>query len=217
MRSGSLLWFLGGVLAGAIGLYLVLWSGGVLSPYLAQVRAESRPPERRPEPEPARHEPPRAAAPVGRTPRHADDKAMVLPIEGLKASEILDTYAQGRPGGRTHEATDIMAARGTPVHAMVDGVIKKLFTSKAGGLTVYEFDEPGEYCYYYAHLDRYVEGIHEGMQVARGTVIGYVGSTGDANPNAPHLHLGISVVGPDKAWWKTTPVNPYPILMGILR
>jgi murein DD-endopeptidase MepM/ murein hydrolase activator NlpD len=100
---------------------------------------------------------------------------------------------------------------------MVDGVIQKLFTSKAGGLTIYQFDKPAEYCYYYAHLDHYAEGIGEGMEVARGTVIGYVGSTGDADPNTPHLHLGISVIGPDKAWWKTTPVNPYPILMSIAR
>ena len=84
-----------------------------------------------------------------------------------------------------------MEPAGTPVRAVVDGTIQKLFLSKAGGNTIYEFDGPGTYCYYYAHLERYVDGLHEGMHVSRGEVIGYVGSTGDASPAAPHLHFAI--------------------------
>ena len=142
---------------------------------------------------------------------------MVLPIEGLKPASVQDTFYQSRSGGeRTHEATDILAPRGTPVHAMVDGVIQKLFLSKPGGNTIYEFDENGEYSYYYAHLDRYVEGLHEGQRVRAGDVIGYVGTTGNADPNTPHLHLALFRLGPEKQWWKGTPENPYPVLMRLL-
>ncbi len=105
-----------------------------------------------------------------------------------------------------------MAPAGTPVRAAVDGTIQKLFLSKAGGNTIYEFDEPGVYCYYYAHLQRYADGLHEGMRVTRGEVIGYVGSTGDASPSAPHLHFAIYQLGPERQWWKGVAIDPYPIL-----
>ena len=142
---------------------------------------------------------------------------MVLPIEQLKPADVQDTFYQSRGGGeRIHEATDILAPRGTPVHAMVDGVIQKLFLSKPGGNTVYEFDENGEYCYYYAHLDHYADGLREGQRVRAGDVIGYVGTTGNADLNTPHLHLAFLRLGPEKQWWKGTPENPYPVLMRLL-
>lgn len=137
---------------------------------------------------------------------------LVLPIAGLKSSDLQDTFNSGRPGGRHHEATDILAPRGTPVRAMDDGSIRKLFNSKPGGLTIYEFDREGIYCYYYAHLDGYAPGLKEGMQVQSGEVIGYVGTTGDAPKDTPHLHLTITRIGPDKHWWGGTPIDPYPIL-----
>ena len=99
---------------------------------------------------------------------------------------------------------------------MVDGVIQKLFLSKPGGITVYEFDNNGEFCYYYAHLDRYADGLAEGQHVRAGDVIGYVGTTGNANPNTPHLHLAFFRLGPEKQWWKGTPINPYPTLMKLV-
>ncbi len=146
------------------------------------------------------------------------EPGMTLPIEGLKPSDIQDTYYQSRGGGeRIHEATDILAPRGTPVHAMVDGVIQKLFVSKPGGNTIYEFDEKGELCYYYAHLDHYAEGLHEGQRVRAGDLIGYVGTTGNADPNTPHLHLAFLRLNPEKQWWKGTPENPYPTLMRLVR
>ncbi len=138
-----------------------------------------------------------------------------MPIDGIEATSIQDTFNAPRANG-THEATDILAPRGTPVRAMVDGVIQKLFLSKAGGNTVYEFDNDGEYCYYYAHLDHYAEGLVAGQHVRAGDVIGYVGSTGDADPNTPHLHLAFFRLGPDKHWWEGTPVDPYPTLMHLL-
>jgi murein DD-endopeptidase MepM/ murein hydrolase activator NlpD len=142
---------------------------------------------------------------------------MVMPLDGLEADSIQDTFNQSRGNGeRRHEATDILAPRGTPVHAMVDGVIQKLFLSKPGGNTIYEFDNDGEYCYYYAHLDRYAVGLAAGQRVHAGDLIGYVGTTGNADPNTPHLHLAMFRLGLEKHWWQGTPVDPYPTLMEVL-
>ena len=140
-----------------------------------------------------------------------------LPIAGLRAKDIQDTFHQLRGGNRPHEATDILAPRGTPVLAVEAGTIKKLFTSKPGGLTIYQFDPSGIYCYYYAHLDRYAPNLKEGMTVNRGDLIGYVGTTGNADPNTPHLHLAIFKLGALKRWWEGTPINPYPFLIEALK
>jgi murein DD-endopeptidase MepM/ murein hydrolase activator NlpD len=134
-----------------------------------------------------------------------------MPVDGVDDDDLRDAFLEAR-GGRPHEALDIMAARGTPVRAVEDGRIEKLFTSKAGGLTIYQFEPSGMFCYYYAHLDRYADGLREGQTVERGEVIGYVGTTGNAPPNAPHLHFAITRLGPDRRWWAGTPINPYPVL-----
>jgi peptidoglycan LD-endopeptidase LytH len=139
-----------------------------------------------------------------------------LPIAGLQAKDIQDSFSQLRGGTRPHEATDILAPRGTPVLAVDAGIIKKLFTSKPGGLTVYQFDPSEVYCYYYAHLDRYEKNLKEGMAVNRGDVIGYVGTTGNADPNTPHLHFAIIKLGALKRWWEGTAINPYPFLIEAL-
>jgi peptidoglycan LD-endopeptidase LytH len=135
-----------------------------------------------------------------------------LPIAGLKQSEIRDTFGEGRANGKPHEAADILAPRGTPVLAIQDGTIRKLFTSVPGGLTIYEVDPQEIYCYYYAHLDRYAEGLREAMEVKKGQVIGYVGVTGNAPKNTPHLHLAIFKLGHEKHWWQGEAINPFPIL-----
>ena len=140
-----------------------------------------------------------------------------LPLPNLKRADIgHDTFHEVRANGKPHEATDIMAPRGTPILAIGDGTVTKLFYSRFGGNTVYEFDPPQIYCYYYAHLDRYASGTREGLSVHKGDVLGYVGSTGDASPDAPHLHLAIFRLGPEKKWWVGTAINPYPLLMKIL-
>jgi murein DD-endopeptidase MepM/ murein hydrolase activator NlpD len=160
--------------------------------------------------------PPGKPATEGESDAEIDLDELALPLAGLRASGILDTFHEARGGGeRKHEALDLMTPRGTPVLAMTTGVVKKLFHSKPGGLTVYQFDRDEEYCYYYAHLDRYAEGLQEGNRVKRGTVIGYAGTTGNAPESAPHLHLAIFRLGPDKRWWEGTPVNPYPILIAL--
>lgn len=136
---------------------------------------------------------------------------LMIPVAGVAASQLTGSFNE-RHGGERHEAIDIMAPRGTPVFAVEDGRIAKLFTSRPGGLTIYQFD-PGEtFAYYYAHLDRYAEGLAEGRQVRRGETIGYVGSTGNASPSAPHLHFSIFVLGPEKRWWQGTAIDPYPLL-----
>src|SRR5689334_4621705 len=119
-------------------------------------------------------------------------RTLGMPVENMKASDIRDTFNQSRDGKRKHEATDIPAPRGTAVLAVDDGTIVKLFLSKPGGRTIYQFDPSERYCYYYAHLDGYAADLTEGMHVRRGDVIGYVGTTGNAPPNSPHLHFGIS-------------------------
>jgi murein DD-endopeptidase MepM/ murein hydrolase activator NlpD len=138
--------------------------------------------------------------------------AMTIPVAGVERGELRDSFSAARAGHR-HEALDIMAQRGTPVLAAVDGTIRKLFTSAAGGITIYEFDDAETMNYYYAHLDAYAVGLREGNHVKRGEVIGYVGSTGNAPANAPHLHFAMAVVPPTKEWWKGQAIDPYPILM----
>ncbi len=146
-------------------------------------------------------------------PASAPPDALLIPVAGITAGQLTDTFNDMRGGGtRRHEATDIMASRGTPVLAASDGKVAKLFTSVPGGLTIYEFDPTTTYAYYYAHLDHYAPDLSEGKLLRRGDVIGYVGSTGDASPDAPHLHFAIVQLGPEKQWWKGTAINPYPLL-----
>lgn len=139
---------------------------------------------------------------------------LLIPVEGVAAADLRRDFDDPRGGGRVHEALDIRAARGTPVVAAADGTVRKLFTSRAGGLTIYQFDPAEELCYYYAHLDRYADGIREGMRVRRGEVIGYVGTSGNAPPDTPHLHFAVTRLLPTKEWWKGEAVDPFPLLTG---
>ncbi len=136
-------------------------------------------------------------------------RSLDIPVSGVGATQLNDNYTQARAGGAEHEALDIMAPRGTPVLAVEDGRIAKLFLSKPGGITLYHFDPSGEYAYYYAHLDSYADGIVEGGKLRKGQVIGYVGSSGNASPDAPHLHFAIFKLGAEKQWWRGTPINPF--------
>ena len=137
---------------------------------------------------------------------------IVIPVAGIERRELRNTYLEAR-GTRVHNAIDILAPRGTPVLATVDGVVAKLFTSKQGGLTVYLADPRKEWIHYFAHLDRYAAGLREGQQVRQGELIGYVGITGNAPVNTPHLHFSLERLPPSGEWWKGTPTNPYPVFM----
>ena len=144
--------------------------------------------------------------------RTLEDRALDIPVQGVTAAQLVRSFHDMRGNTREHEAIDILAPRNTPVIAVEDGAIAKLFLSKAGGNTIYQFDPAGEFCYYYAHLDRYADGLREGDRVSRGQVIGYVGTSGNAPKNTPHLHFAVFRLTPDKHWWEGSPVDPYDVL-----
>jgi murein DD-endopeptidase MepM/ murein hydrolase activator NlpD len=131
-----------------------------------------------------------------------------VPVEGAEITALEGDFAERR-GGRQHEAVDILAPRNTPVRAVEDGTIAKLFFSKAGGTTIYQFDPAGRFCYYYAHLEQYAAGLREGQKVSRGEVIGYVGTSGNAPPNTPHLHFAVFELTDARRWWEGRPLDPY--------
>jgi murein DD-endopeptidase MepM/ murein hydrolase activator NlpD len=137
-------------------------------------------------------------------------RRLPIPVPGIDSSTLVQTFHQSRDG-HEHEALDILAPRGTPAVAVENGRIEKLFTSERGGLTVYLFDDSGTYCYYYAHLDRYADDLKEGDHILRGHVVGYVGTTGNAPPETPHLHFAVFKLGAEKRWWEGTAVDPYAI------
>jgi murein DD-endopeptidase MepM/ murein hydrolase activator NlpD len=135
-----------------------------------------------------------------------------LPVRGVERDELRDTFDETRGGTRRHEALDILAPRHTPVLAVEDGRVAKLFLSNAGGMTIYQFDPTSIYAYYYAHLERYAEGLEDGDVVERGQVIGYVGTSGNAPKDTPHLHFAIFKLTDQKRWWQGTALDPFPIL-----
>ena len=137
-------------------------------------------------------------------------KDLQLPIDHADLTAWKGQFGDERDRGvRAHEAVDILAPRGTPVHAVESGTIEKLFLSRQGGITAYQFDRSKRFCYYYAHLERYAPGLREKQAVSQGDVIGYVGTTGNAPPNTPHLHFAIFELTPDKHWWQGKPIDPW--------
>ena len=141
-----------------------------------------------------------------------EDRDLLIPVEGVKPEQLARSFSDRRGTSRTHEAIDILAPMGTPVRAVEAGTIARLFSSKAGGITIYQFDPSGRFCYYYAHLNRYAEGLREGQQVSKGQVIGHVGVSGNAPKHTPHLHFAVFRLTEAKRWWEGTPIDPYDIL-----
>ena len=140
------------------------------------------------------------------------NRKLDLPVKGAARADLRDSFHDQRDGSRAHEAIDMLAPRNTPVLAVEDGKIVKLFFSKAGGITIYQFDPSSRFVYYYAHLESYAPGLAEGNKVQRGQVLGYVGTSGNAPKDTPHLHFAIFQLDEKKQWWKGTPLDPYPIL-----
>lgn len=231
--------FLVGFVAGAVALYAALWwTEGLAPPRFAPVRvahprapeptsaAPASPvpasPEARPSRSPGESTDDRlgalfaSPADLGTAPAAATDLAtlaardLAFPVDGFDRARLLDDFADRR-GDRVHEAIDIPAPRGTPVRAVDDGTVRKLFVSRAGGNTVYQFDRDGAYCYYYAHLDAYAPGLREGQAVTRGQLLGTVGTSGNSPPDRPHLHFTIFKLGAEGNWWEGTAVNPFPL------
>jgi murein DD-endopeptidase MepM/ murein hydrolase activator NlpD len=203
-----------GFAAGMVFLAAILWSTGSLLPSQAQALAAAAPETVRftqPAPMPHPAQPPDAAPAVHPAAPPAVSPALGMPLAGVDPHTLQSNFSQMR-NGHAHEALDIMAPRGTEVLAVAQGNVVKLFTSKPGGLTVYQFDDSRSWCYYYAHLDHYAADLKEGMLLRKGDVLGYVGSTGDASPDAPHLHFAVFELGPEKHWWQGTAVDPLPLL-----
>lgn len=137
---------------------------------------------------------------------------LIVPVAGVKPGQLLDTFADARSEGRVHDAIDIPAPAGTPVLAAVDGEVLKLFQSERGGTTIYQLSADRKLVYYYAHLQRYADGLAAGKFVKQGEMIGYVGDTGNAGVGNFHLHFSISIVADPKRYWEGTNINPYPLL-----
>ncbi|PWU06830.1 MAG: endopeptidase [Terriglobia bacterium] len=236
MRARVAAAFVLGCAVGAVGLGVALWridalrtsvfraqeqplpeAPGPLDTALAAGQQQSQrplepPPSQLPQELPGVGEAERTA-PENNPPPSPAPLHLQVPIAGLSAESLHDTFSETRDG-HAHEALDIPAPRGTPVVAAGEGNVVKLFTSKQGGLTVYQFDNSQTYCYYYAHLERYAHGLREGVLLRAGDVLGYVGTTGDAPATSPHLHFAVYRLGPEKQWWKGTAVDPLPLLRG---
>jgi peptidoglycan LD-endopeptidase LytH len=139
------------------------------------------------------------------------DRHLLIPVDGVESSTLTRQFSDPR-GSRRHEAIDILAPRNTPVRAVEDGTVARLFHSNAGGNTIYQFDPSERFSYYYAHLERYADGLKEGDHVQKGQVIGYVGTSGNAPKDTPHLHFAIFRLTEEKRWWEGTPIDPYDVL-----
>lgn len=140
------------------------------------------------------------------------DRDLLIPVQGVSSDQLVRSFHDARDSNREHEAMDILAPRNTPVLAVEDGRVAKLAESRAGGISIYQFDPSGRYCYFYAHLQRYADGLREGARVERGQVIGFVGTTGNAPEHTPHLHFAIFRLGPDRHWWEGALIDPYDVL-----
>lgn len=209
--------FLGGMMVMA-ALVTVFPSGAavVAEPLIqAAPRKVEVKPTKKEEPTPVAP-PPSAATPTPALTMTAIDdlrnRQLTLPVQGIKREQLRDTFNETRGSSRKHEALDVLAPRNTPVLAVEDGKVARLFLSDAGGITIYQFDPTETYCYYYAHLERYADGLKEGAPIKRGQVIGYVGTTGNAPRDTPHLHFAIFKMTDDKHWWQGTPLDPYSVL-----
>lgn len=137
---------------------------------------------------------------------------LIIPVAGVKPDQLLDTFTDARSEGRVHDAIDIPAPAGTPVQAAADGEIVKLFPSERGGTTIYQLSSDRKLVFYYAHLQRYADGLVVGKFVKQGDVIAYVGDTGNAGAGNFHLHFSISIITDPKRYWEGTNINPYPLL-----
>ena len=158
---------------------------------------------------------PRDATSIEATPTELATLAseLIIPVRGITAHDLHDSYTEPRGGGsRSHEALDIPAPRNTPILAAANGRILKKFSSKDGGNMIYATDATEKFILMYAHLDHYADGLTDGMPVRQGDIIGYVGTTGNAPPDLPHLHFALARATDIRDWWKGTPINPFPLL-----
>jgi peptidoglycan LD-endopeptidase LytH len=140
-------------------------------------------------------------------------RGLLVPVAGVAVSQLRDTFDEGRDDGRVHRALDILAPRGTPVLSADDGRVLRVRPNALGGNTVYTTDPQSRVVYYYAHLDAYQPGLVEGATIARGDVLGIVGTTGNAPKDTPHLHFQVMRMPPDGRYWDGDAINPYPLFL----
>lgn len=147
------------------------------------------------------------------------ERGLLVPVKGIAASQIPDTYDAPRDGARVHYAQDILAKRGTPVLAADDGAILHIGTNALGGNVIWTTDPARRFAFYYAHLQKYAKGLHDGQQISRGDVIGYVGTSGNAPKDTPHLHFQVVRIVSGKRYSDGPPLNPLPFFtqVGITR
>jgi murein DD-endopeptidase MepM/ murein hydrolase activator NlpD len=139
-------------------------------------------------------------------------RRLLLPVAAIRPEQLSDSFDEARDGARRHHAIDILAPRGTPVLAADSGRILRVSWNSAGGNTIYATDAESRIVYYYAHLDRYRDGLTAGMPIARGDTLGFVGTTGNAPKDIPHLHFQIMRMAHDGKYWNGEPIDPYPLL-----
>ena len=142
--------------------------------------------------------------------------SLMIPVVGIKREQLQDTFSASRSQGRVHNAMDIMASLGTPVVAVADGEIAKFFDSERGGITIYQYSSDKKFVYYYGHLQKRAENILEKDYIRRGTVIGYVGDTGNSGAGNYHLHFSVTILDDPKRIFDGTEINPYPLLKDAL-
>lgn len=152
------------------------------------------------------------ASPALPIPEGAAPNQLIIPVAGVRPDQLHDTFSESRSEGRVHDAIDIPAPLGTPVLAAADGKIVKLLNSERGGITIYQLSADHKFIYYYAHLNRYAEGLTEGHFAKQGETIAYVGDSGNAGAGNYHLHFSIALVSDPKRYWEGVNINPYPLL-----
>ncbi len=200
-----------GFAAGALAVAgLLFWSGTLKNPS-AEARSRVQQAVSAPTPAMPAGAPPSSPEASGEADRTAGTPSLMVPVQGVTKGSLQDSFEDSRQGG-AHDAIDIPAPRGTPVLAAAEGNVVKLFKSERGGLTVYQFDNSRTWCYYYAHLEKYAAGLREGSLLRQGDVLGYVGTTGNAPADSPHLHFSIFRLGPEKEWWKGQAIDPLPLM-----
>ena len=142
---------------------------------------------------------------------------IVLPVAGADMSKVEDSYSEPRDGGRVHRAIDILAPRGTPILSADDGKILRMTTNTLGGISMYTVDTENRLVYYYAHMDHYNDAMSPGRTIVKGDTLGYVGTTGNAPKDTPHLHFQVMRWPADGKYWNGDPIDPYEALGGVTR
>ena len=140
-------------------------------------------------------------------------RGLLVPVAGVAVSQLQDSFDEGRDGGRVHRALDILAPRGTPVLAADDGRILRVRPNALGGNTVYATDPLGSRRLLLCAPRRVSAGLAEGQTIARGDVLGTVGTTGNAPKDTPHLHFQVMRMPADGKYWDGEAINPYPLFL----